>query len=283
MTSVALIAVPYDSGHLNKRMGAGPRAIIDAGIEKSLRDAGHTVNTTSIELPANIFSADPVAAFTIHRLVALAVRAAIAAGQFPIVLSGNCNTAVGTLAGVGNPDIGIMWFDAHGDLNTPETSPSGFFDGMALAIAVGRCWKEAVKGLPWFTPVSESRVVHLGARELDPGESRLIDESEIEVVSANGVRDGLAPILSARRESTRDVYLHLDLDVLDTKEGKANGYATAGGLSGEELATAVSEINSAFVVRAAALTAYDPSFDTGKHNAKEANRIATQLASAAGA
>ena len=173
-----------------------------------------------------------------------------------------------------------MWFDAHGDLNTPETSPTGFFDGMALAIAVGRWWKEAVNGLQWFTPVSESRVLHLGARDFDPGESRLIDESEIEVVTAKQVRAGLEPILSPRRADIRDVYLHLDLDVLDTKEGKANGYATADGLSSDELATAVSEIDTAFVIRAAALTAYDPSFDTGKNIARIAIRIATQLASA---
>src|SRR5215203_5055515 len=231
MSRIVLIAVPYDSGYRDRRMGAGPAAIINAGLEATLRHAGHSVDTVWIDLPEEIFPAENAAAFAIDRLVALAVRNAVDSGAFPMILSGNCNTALGTLSGLGIKDIGIMWFDAHGDFNTPDTTPTGFFDGMALAMAVGLCWKEGTAGIPGFHQVDASRVIHLGARDFDPGESRLLRDSDVEVLDVSRVRDGISPLLALRRDVTREVYLHIDLDVLDPSEGTANGYATEGGLT----------------------------------------------------
>ena len=150
MAEVEVMVVPYDSGHRGKRMGAGPERLIEAGLESALREAGFDVATTSIELPDDFFPAEPQAAFALHRLLARAVGDASSRGAFPLILAGNCNTAIGTLAGIRNRDIGIIWFDAHGDFNTPETTSSGFFDGMALATATGHCWREMVASVPGF-------------------------------------------------------------------------------------------------------------------------------------
>lgn len=210
---VELMLVPYDSGHRGKRMGAGPGRLIESGLESALRETGSEVKTTSIELPDDFFPAEPQAAFALHRLLARAVGDASSRGAFPLILAGNCNTAIGTLSGLRERDVGIMWFDAHGDFNTPETTASGFFDGMALATATGHCWKEMVLSIPGFHPVEDRRVVHLGARDFDIAENRLLAGSGVEVVPAPRVRQGMSGIFAARQSHTRDVYLHLDMDV----------------------------------------------------------------------
>ena len=70
--------------------------------------------------------------------------------RFPVVLAGNCNSYVGTLAGLETDRAGVSWFDAHGDFNTPETTTTGFLDGMGLAMASGRCWKAMPETIAWF-------------------------------------------------------------------------------------------------------------------------------------
>ena len=281
MAEVAVILVPYDSGQRGKRMGAGPERLIEAGLEPALREAGFDVATTSIDLPDDFFPAEPQAAFALHRLLAQAVGDASSRGAFPLILSGNCNTAIGTLAGIRERDIGIMWFDAHGDFNTPETTSSGFFDGMALATAMGHCWREMVASIPGFQPVEGTRVVHLGARDFDIAENRLLFASKVEVVPAARVREGMTSIFAARQSHTRDVYLHLDLDVLDSGEGKVNAYSISGGLTGAEIGQAVGEIGSAFRIRAAAITAYDPAFDSSGGVSRIAVGLARSIVAAA--
>ena len=132
---VRIIAVPYDSGNPDRRMGTGPQHLLDNGLGASLRTGGRGVSLTTVrherEPPAEVATA-----FELQGLVSRQVRAAIDEGRQPLVLSGNCNTAaVGSLAGAENP--GIVWFDAHGEFNTPETTTTGFIDGMGLAMAVG--------------------------------------------------------------------------------------------------------------------------------------------------
>ena len=239
---VEVLLVSYDSGHHGKRTGAGPQRLVEAGLEAALQEMGATVTTTSVELADDVFPAEPQAAFAIHRLLARAVGDASARKAFPLILSGNCNTCLGIISGLRVTDLGIVWFDAHGDFNTPETSPSGFFDGMALAAATGRCWKEATSRIPGFHPIDDKRVVQLGARDFDIGENVLLAASKVEVVPAKRVRLGMNAIFDARKSHTRDVYLHLDMDVLDISEGKANGYSIPGGLTAAEVKQAIREI-----------------------------------------
>ena len=279
---VELMLVPYDSGHRGKRAGAGPQRLVDAGIEGVLQETGASVRATSIDLPNDFFPAEPQAAFAIHRLLSQSVGDASARNAFPLILSGNCNTSLGIISGLRVPDLGIVWFDAHGDFNTPETSPSGFFDGMALAAATGRCWREATARIPGFHPIDDKRVVHLGARDFDIGENALLAASKTEVVPAKRVRQGLHAIFDARKSHTRDVYLHLDMDVLDISEGKANGYSIPGGLTAAEVKQAIHEIGNAFRIRAAAITSYDPQFDPSGDVGRIAVDFAVSIHEAAG-
>src|ERR1700716_2040731 len=103
-------------------MGAGPEALLDAGLEKALRDSGHNVRTKIAEITKGSWRAEIQTSFELMRMLATEVRAAREAGRFPIVLAGNCSTAIGTLAGLGAESTGVAWFDAHADFNTPETT-----------------------------------------------------------------------------------------------------------------------------------------------------------------
>ena len=258
---IELLTVPYDSGVRASRMGAGPDALLASGLVNSLIVLGHDVKHTAIELPDGLFLPEVQAAFELDRRLAKAVAAAVGRDAFPIVLSGNCITSVATVSGIGVSEPGVVWFDAHGDFNTPETTRSGFLDGMALAILTGRCWQRLARTITGFTPVSDERVMLVGARELDDDESSLLSQSRVMRLSAESVRNGFSDQLKRFGRVARDVYVHVDLDVLDSSEGKANGYAVPGGLSRGELLDAIDAIASVSNVRAIALTAYDPAYD----------------------
>ncbi len=166
-STVQLLLVPYDSGQFDVRMGAGPLALARAGVAQRLREQGHAVEVQILE-PASAWRAELRTAFELHHSVAETVAAARAAGRLPLVLSGNCNTTVGVLAGLAGTGarVGMIWLDAHGDFNTPEEDSAGFLDGQGLAMAVGRCWTRATARLPGFTPLPEQNVLFVGARDL---------------------------------------------------------------------------------------------------------------------
>jgi len=260
---IRIIAVPYDSGTPDMRMGAGPQHLLDNGLCASLRPDGQGASTITIrherEPPAEVATA-----FELQDLVSRQVSAAIDQGQLPLVLSGNCNTAaVGSLAGIGPEDLGIVWFDAHGEFNTPETTTTGFIDGMGLAMAVGHCWKEMARGVRGFSPIPEENVVMAWVRAVDVAEQERYDASGVTVVGPNDGRQALADALDDLRSRVGRVYVHLDLDVLDAeKVGRANEYAIRGGMDAGQLEEALGMVRERFTVAAAGIASYDPSFDT---------------------
>jgi arginase len=284
---VRVIAVPYDSGHRGLRMGAGPGHLLDNGLGEALSPEGPGLVVTTVrhlrEPPAEVATA-----FELHGVVSYQVRRALADGEFPLVLSGNCNTAaIGTLAGAGVEGLGVVWLDAHGEFNTPETTTTGFLDGMGLAIAVGRCWNAMAEGVPGFAPVPEENVVMVGVRDADPKEQERLDASAIVVVGAGGIeKQGSEPLTAALdglKTRVGRVYLHLDLDVLDAKKvGKANEFASEGGPSAEELQTALGMVRERFEVAAAGIASYDPAFDSDGRVLGAAIAAARTLTSLAG-
>src|SRR5262245_59703923 len=127
---IHLLLVPYDTAHYRWRSGAGPEYLLQAGLTVHLQSRGHSIaDIQMIEPNPDQPLAEIGTGFELIRRVALAVRAARAADRFPVVLSGNCNSAVGTLSGLTPASRAIFWFDAHGDCNTPETTTTGFLDG----------------------------------------------------------------------------------------------------------------------------------------------------------
>lgn len=270
---IQLLAVPYDSGNRGARMGAGPERLLDAGLERALRESGHTVHTSIAELAAGSWHAEIQTSFELMRMLSAAVRASRDAGRFPIVLAGNCNTAVGTLAGLGADSTGVAWFDAHGDFNTPETTRSGFLDGTAVAIITGRCWTQLAATIPGFSPIPDNRVCLIGTRDLDAAERALLHESSVDVIEPGQLRSGLPRTLEKVREQVDSIYVHLDLDVLDSAVAAANSYALLGGLTLEDLDDALAQIAGEFRIAGVTLSAYDPAVDTFGRAAEAAIRL----------
>jgi arginase len=268
---IQFLLVPYDSGRREWRMGRGPSFLLRHGVGSSIRALGHEVDAEYVE-PSGVESPNPPASteiatsFSLYREVAVRARAARTSGALPIVLGGNCGVTLGAIAADG-ADVGVLWLDAHGDFNTPETTASGFLDGMGLAALTGRCWRRMTAGIPGFHVVADANVVLAGARELDAPEEELLNESEVAVVRgpsirAAGVAAALLPALDALRERVSRLHFHLDADVLDAKEARANHYAVDGGLTIAELAEVARVTASRFEIVSAAVTSYDPAIDT---------------------
>jgi arginase len=264
--AVRTIVVPYDSGQRGLRMGGGPDRLMDKGLPQMLRSENRPSLAFVDVVPEANPPAEVAVAFELDRLVSEQVREAHAKGEVPLVLSGNCNTSVGTLAGVGPEGLGVVWFDAHADFNTPETTTTGFTDGMGLAIAVGHCWKKMAESVAGFSPMEEENVVLAGTRAVEPAEEERLSASGVAVVGADRIRreglGALAVALDGLLGRVGRVYVHLDLDVLDpTKVGRANEFAPEGGLTAEDLETALGMVRERFSIAAAGIASYDPSFD----------------------
>jgi arginase len=280
---VELIAVPYDSGRQGQRMGAGPAHLLQAGLGTRLEDAGHRVHIRTLDLPPGSWPAEIRAAFDLAGAVARAVDESIADGRFPLVLSGNCGpAAIGCVSGLRSVSR-VLWFDAHADFNTPETTVTGFLDGMALAAVTGRCWTQLTRAIPGFVPVPESGVTLIGARDVDDLEAATLRRTAVRCVSTHELRAELPTVLAADNGSRPTSYLHLDLDVLDPREGTVNCYATPGGLDRSDLEWAIARIAEAVDVRASSLTAFDPGSDVTGRACESALAVAVGLVQAVSA
>jgi arginase len=279
---VQLIAIPYDSGHRGRRLGAGPERLLRRGLVERLQDAGHVVDCRIIEASGE-WQAEIRTMFELATAAASAVADACRAGRFPLLLSGNCGPSAIAAVG-GSPDpLAVFWFDAHGDFNTPETTIGGYLDGMSLATLTGRCWRELAAQVPGFHPVPTEAVTLMGTRDLDPLEADALRSSDVRMLSSAEVRE-LAPLESRAAALAGDytgTYVHLDLDVIDPTVAKANIFAAPGGLTPAEVTGAIEVIGASSRLGAAAVTAYDPDMDTSNAVADLASELAVSLVHAA--
>jgi arginase len=152
---------------------------------------------------------------------------ALSGGNVPVLLAGDCSVCLTTLpvALRHRPEAKVLWLDAHGDYNTPDSTPSGFLGGMCLAGACGE-WEHGLA-----EPISSGQVILAGVRDLDPGERELLERSEATVIGASVV-ETLVAVQNALDGSP--VYVHLDLDVLDPSVFPAQ-FPAPGGLAPEKL------------------------------------------------
>ena len=275
MQTISLIAVPYELGRLRDGVGRGPEALIASGAAEALEASGASVVTDTIEL-SEPFSSEVQLCFELIRRVRERVAAARADGAFPVVLSGSCCfAALGAVAGLGESAPGVVWFDAHGDFNTPETTTQGYFDGMGLAVLVGDAWQGMLATVPGARPVAQTAVVQAGARDFDDEEEVRLRESDVMQVAPQELisGDALSDALGSLEPEPSGIYLHVDLDVLDREAANVNIYGASGGISPEQLSARVEEVLRTGLVRAMALTAYDPECDHDRRVPPVASRL----------
>lgn len=249
-----ILQIPYDSGQLDFRMGNGPARIAQELVGlRGITSEMISVEDRPFELGTTL---------SIVRATSKKVRSATASNRFPILLAGGCINTIASMAALGT-DVALFWFDAHGDFNTPETTSSGFVDGMALATITGRCWRTLTASIPGYRAIPERNVVLIGARDVDRDERMSLERSEITWLPTESIREGdvdnaLGPVLA---ELPRAAYLHVDLDVLDCDAARLNEYSSTGGLTVSELLEIIQFIRHHRAIVGAAITAYDPSVD----------------------
>jgi arginase len=279
---IALIKVPYHAGDEHHGAGAGPGRL-EASAGDLLRAQGHRVSIAVAQRHGR-FRDTASSSAAVNRSVASLTREALTAGAVPLVLAGSCVTCHGVLAGLNHRRCGAVWIDAHGDFNTPETSTSGFFPGMSLAVATGACYRNywrQITDAPWLV---EGDVVMFGVRDLSPdAERERLERSAITVV---GWRDGepgaeIEAALDGLAERVRDIYLHLDLDGFapDIAPGVADE-PVPGGLTLKQAQRIIFASASRFCIRAATLATFTPDGDEDEKTLRLGLRLIEMLAEA---
>jgi arginase len=270
---LAVIAWPFEHGSPDIGMGAGAALLAgDAALHEALSAAGWAPTVQQI-LAANPSVGEVTRIFDLLRAQEAAVRAARERGAFPLVLAGGCISATGTVAGCGAD--GAVWLDAHADFDTPTDNVSGSMDVMALSILCGSAWPAQHATIPNAVALPEDRVALLGVRDLADYQRDRLAASALR--TAPGSFDAWSATAAITALPQR-LYLHVDLDVLDTSVGHANRYAAPGGPS---LPTVLAAIDATFdhaTVLAAALTAYEPSADRDGSILAAARTIARRIA-----
>jgi arginase len=272
---VCVIVVPYDSGMYAARMGCGPQRLLEAALEPLLRRLGHTTFVDHIQTSG--FAAEISTTFDLCAMVAQRVRECVRTNVFPLLLSGNCNMAIGAVAGCGCETTAVAWFDAHGESHTPETTESGFLDGMGISTLTGQCWRTIAGRIPRFSPVPGARVLLIGSRDVEPQECVLLDRVGVRRLST--VEEVGSAVESMSRE-IEGVYVHLDVDVLDPTVATANQWTPVGGLTVETLEKAVQEISSRTTLKGFGIGSYDPRCDVNLHALSAAAAVAESVLAA---
>jgi arginase len=278
---IEIIGVPIDLGAGRRGVDMGPSAIRIAGLEARLEALGHTVLDAG-DIDVMIPETQEVGAGTLRYKPAIlaacdAVRRTVAKslahGRVPLVLGGDHSLAIGSIAGSSEHfraqggSIGVIWFDAHGDANTPETTPSGNVHGMSLAIALGTGDPDLV-GLAEHTPMVRPRnAVLIGVRDLDPGEREFLKRSGVTVftireVDERGMRDIVGQAVRVAGDGTAGVHLSFDLDVVDPEDAPGTGTPVWGGITYREAHLAMEILSDKANIVSADLVEVNPILDT---------------------
>lgn len=287
---VAIIGAPLDLGAARRGVDMGPSAMRYAGLEEHLEKLGLEVTdhgNVTAEIP-EIAAVDNERVRYLPAIlgscaqIAARVRDVALAGQMPIVLGGDHSIAMGSLAGLhaAYGEGGVLWVDAHGDLNRPYTSPSGNVHGMPLAAALGTCGfkLDGFDGPPWADP---ARVALVGIRSLDPGEKELVKELGLAVFTIADVdRRGVSAVLKEAVDVVRGpgfVHLSLDVDVCDPEIAPGVGTPVRGGLSYREAHLAMELIADADILTSLEVVEVNPILD----HADETGILAVELVGSA--
>jgi arginase len=272
-TRVAIIGAALDLGAGRRGVDMGPSAIRYAGLSERLVKAGIDVEdrgNVQAALAETRSAGEERARFLDEILetcvrIAGEVERARGDGLVPLVLGGDHSIAIGSLSGLAaDGPGGVLWLDAHGDLNTPATTPSGNVHGMPLAAAIGLCDEFARDGLR-LPAVDPQRVAVVGVRSLDPGEQALVRQLGVAVYTISDLdRRGVEPVITEALERVGGgsfVHVSVDLDVVDPEVAPGVGDPVRGGLSYREAHLALELVAEAGVLDALDIVEVNPIHD----------------------
>lgn len=251
--TVRLVGVPMDLGAGRRGVDMGPSAIRIAGVSQGLRQLGFRVEDDGdVGVPAPE-SRDPGAAtaryldpiYHVCNRLRLRVRRSLDHGEIPLVMGGDHSIAIGTVSGVAEhfrnrgQHVGLIWVDAHADMNTPETSPTGNIHGMPLATVLGHGHRRLVEMGDFWPKVQPKNVCLIGIRDIDAEERDFVKRSGIHAytmrdVDERGMRAILQESIGFATDGTAGFHVSFDLDGMDPRDVPGTGTPVKGGISWRE-------------------------------------------------
>ncbi|WNR43309.1 arginase [Paenibacillus roseipurpureus] len=278
--TIATIHVPFDLGAARRGASQGPASILQAGLQHHLEDMGLTIESLTevgfggvalapldqqIEAENLNYLAEVL---EINTRLAEVVDLAVKKGSFPLILGGDHSIAIGTLAGLAAHyrNLGVIWIDAHSDLNTAATSPSGNIHGMSLAVSLGIGHPSLTEINGVKPKVKPENIVLIGARSLDEGEKKLIRSLGIKCYTMYDIdRKGMANVMQEAidylKDRTDGVHVSYDVDSLDPIEAPGTGTTVRGGLQFREAHLAVEMLHESGLVTSAEFVEVNPLLD----------------------
>lgn len=294
--NVHIIGAATAFGQPRLGVDLGPDALRYAGLTKMLKeldlsvtDKGNIKGNFEVEAEChniknddNLLNYDAVKDF--NTILAGAVDASVANGAFPLILGGDHSLAIGSLAGISRhyENLGVIWYDAHGDLNDSRTSPSGNIHGMPLGISCGIGDVGLVNLYDAGPKVKPENIVLIGMRDLDEGEKQYIHDNDIFTftmtdVKMMGIAEVMKQALDHLVEKCDGIHLSLDVDGLDPMETPGTGTPVDGGLSLSETQLAMSILNDSDRITSMDLVEVNPLLDDRNKTAGKAVEIAASL------
>ncbi|MGE7024472.1 arginase [Solibacillus cecembensis] len=274
---VSIIGVPCDYGQQRRGVDMGPSAIRYAGLQSRLTVLGYSVEdegdihvsnqTSTVQVDTQLLNLDEVV--RVNTALAKKVTEVVEKQRVPLVLGGDHSIAIGTLAGLSKhyQNMGVIWFDAHADLNTPETTPSGNIHGMPLATSLGLGHERLTKILHDAPKIKQENIIIIGGRSIDEGERKLIKELGIKVYTMYEIdRLGMTYVMEDtleyfRKQKIDGLHLSLDLDALDPLYTPGVGTPVAGGITYRESHLAMEMIQESGLLTSAEFVEVNPILD----------------------
>ena len=278
---IQIIGVPVDLGAGRRGVDMGPSAIRVADLQARLEGLGHKVEDTG-DLDVMIPETQPVGEGKLRYkepilamcdALRLAVDGALERGRLPLVLGGDHSLAIGSVAGSAGHYgkegrmLGLLWFDAHGDANTPDTTPSGNIHGMSLAVALGHGDRELVSLGDRVPKIQPRNTALIGIRDVDPGERETLKRLGVTVytmrdIDERGMRDVVDEAVQIASDGTAGIHLSFDLDVVDPEDAPGTGTPVWGGITYREAHLAMELLSDRAEIVAIDLVEVNPVLDT---------------------
>jgi arginase len=280
---VRIIGVPMDLGQSRRGVDMGPSALRVAGLQARLKQLGHQVEDIG-NIPVKQAEEMPVGEKRAKYMAEIAetckdlaeiVQKCLEEDFVPLVLGGDHSIAAGAVSGVAayfrkeKKQIGYIWLDAHGDMNTPESSPSGNVHGMPLAAVMGYGAPELVDLLGFKPKVEPQNIVLVGVRDLDLQERRLVKKSGVRVftmrdIDERGMREVMADALKYATDDTDGISVSLDMDFVDPSDAPGVGTPVRGGVTYREAHLAMEMIADSDAMASMEVVEINPVID--EHN-----------------
>jgi len=279
-TAVAIIGAPMDLGANRRGVDMGPSAMRVAGLGERIRALGYDVRDLGnilVDQPEAV-DVGPQKARYLEQIALSCTRLAdkveetLGANQLPIVLGGDHSIAIGSVAGVAafhrkrKEKIGVIWVDAHADMNTPETSPSGNIHGMPLTCCVGLGPKELTE-IDGFSPkVDAKNVVLIGLRDVDPLERSYVRQTGVKAftmreIDEAGMRTVMREAIAIATDGTAGFHLSFDMDAVDPREAPGVGTPVRGGLTYREAHLVMEMVCDSLLMRSLEIVEVNPVID----------------------